>query len=76
MKRKKKQWLPKGWTEEDVRAIIDHYDNQTDEERWAEIEALRNAENITMVAVPTDRVPEVLDLLERKKKPAKKKKSA
>ena len=41
---KKKQNLPEGWTEERVRKVIAHYENQTDEERMAEIEAALAAE--------------------------------
>ena len=54
MKKTKKQKLPPGWTEEGIRKVAEYYDNQTEEEQWAEIEAARAEKNITMVAVPTD----------------------
>jgi hypothetical protein len=62
-----KQQFPPGWNEKRVRDVLGHYENQTEEEQAAEIEAARQAENITMVAVPTDLVPEVLDLIARKR---------
>ncbi len=59
------QKLPAGWSEAQIRSVIDHYENQTEDEQADEIEAALDAENITMMAVPTDRVPEVLALLAR-----------
>jgi hypothetical protein len=59
MNKKKKQKLPRGWSEKRIREVIDHYENQTDEEQHTEIEAALKAENITMMAVPTELVPEV-----------------
>lgn len=61
-----KQQTPPGWDEERVRQVLAHYETQTEDEQSAEIEAAREAEGITMMAVPTDRVPEVLALLSRK----------
>jgi hypothetical protein len=70
MKRTKKQKLPPGWTEERIRKLAEHYDSQTEEEQAAEIEAALQAENITMMAVPTELVPEVLTLIKRQKRTA------
>ena len=67
MKKTKKQELPRGWTEKRVRKLAEYYDNQTEDEQVAEIEAAWNADNVTMVAVPTELVPEVLRLLARKR---------
>jgi hypothetical protein len=55
-----------GWDEARVREVLAHYENQTEDEQFAEIEAAREAESITMMAVPTDLVPEVRALLARK----------
>ena len=66
----KKQKFPSGWNEKRVRAVIAHYENQTEEEQAAEIEAAIKAENITMVAVPTALVPKVLTLIQRRKQTA------
>jgi hypothetical protein len=36
-RRKIQQWFPAGWDEQRVRQVLAHYENQTDEERAAEI---------------------------------------
>lgn len=64
---KKKQKYPAGWDEKRVREVIDHYENQTDEEHLAEIEAAQKAENITMMAVPSDLVPKIRQLISKKR---------
>ena len=57
---------PPGWDEARVREVLAHYDNQTEDEQFAEIEAALQAEGITLMAVPTELVPEVRALLARK----------
>jgi len=66
----KKQTYPPGWNEKRVREVIEHYENQTEEEQAAEIEAALKAENTTLMAVPTDLVPKVLTLIKRHKRTA------
>lgn len=66
----KKQKYPPGWNEKRVRKVIAHYENQTEEEQAAEIEQVLEAENITLVAVPTPLVPKVLTLLKRGRRTA------
>ncbi len=39
------QNFPPGWDEERVRQVLAHYENQTEDEQLAEIEAAREAEN-------------------------------
>jgi hypothetical protein len=58
-----KQKFPPGWDEKRVQELIDHYENQTEDEEFADIEAAREAEDITMMAIPTDLVPEIRALL-------------
>ena len=65
----KKQRLPKGWTEDQIRKLAEHHDNLTDDEEVAEIEAALNDENQTMMMVPTELVPEIVKLI-NKKRPA------
>jgi hypothetical protein len=60
------QKFPPGWDEKRVRQVLAHYENQTEDEQFAEIEAAREAEGITMMAVPTELVPEVRALIARK----------
>ena len=49
----KKQKYPPGWNEKRVRALINHYDNQTEDEAVAEDEAAYRAAEYTMMSVPT-----------------------
>lgn len=65
MKRTKQQKLPTGWTEERIRKLAEHYDHQSEDEQAAEIEASLHADNITMMAVPTALVPQVLRIIHR-----------
>jgi hypothetical protein len=61
----KEQRLPKGWTEEEIRKLAEHHDNLTDDEEVFEIDAGLNAENLTVMVVPTELVPEVLKLINK-----------
>ena len=65
----KKQKYPPGWDEARVRKLAENYDNQTDEEAVAEIEAALKDENQTMMMVPTELVPEIVKPI-NKKRPA------
>ena len=53
------QKFPPGWDEERVREVLAHYESQSEDEQFAEIEAAREAEGTTMMAVPTELAPEV-----------------
>lgn len=46
--------------------MIAHYESQTEDEEFADIEAAREAEDITLMAIPNELVPEVRALLARK----------
>lgn len=61
-----KQSFPPGWDETRVRRVLAHYEDQTEDEQFAEIEAAREAEDVTVVVVPTELVPQVRALLARK----------
>lgn len=63
----KKQRLPRGWTEKQIRDLAAHHDRQTDEEQAAEIQAALSAENQTVMVVPTELVPEIQALIARKR---------
>ncbi len=69
MIKKKKQKYPAGWDEERVRKLAEHYDNQTEDEQVAEHEAAMRAEDQTVMVVPTELVPEIVKLI-NKKRPA------
>jgi hypothetical protein len=62
------QKFPPRWDEARVRRVIAHYENQSEDEQVAEIEAAREAEGVTWMAVPTELVPEVRALIARKQK--------
>ena len=62
----RKQKLPPGWNEKRLQELIAHYENQTEDEEFADIEAALEAEDITMMAIPTDLVPEIRALLARR----------
>jgi hypothetical protein len=61
------QRFPPGWDEQRVRDVIAHYEKQTEDEQFAEIEAAREEQDITMIAVPNDLAPEVRALIARKR---------
>lgn len=60
------QKFPPGWDEKRIQEVLAHYEGQTEDEQFAEIEAAREAEGTTLMAIPTELVPEVRALLARK----------
>lgn len=62
----KEQNYPPGWDERRVREVLAHYEDQTEDEQFAEIEAALEQGDITMMAVPTELAPEVRAMLARK----------
>lgn len=60
------QKFPSGWDEERVREVLSHYEDQSEDAQFAAIEAAREAEDVTMMAVPTDLAPEVRALIARR----------
>jgi hypothetical protein len=63
----KKDRLPKGWTDEQIRKLADHHDNLTEDEQAAEIDAAMNASDQTVMVVPTELVPEIIKLIDKKR---------
>jgi hypothetical protein len=61
------QRFPAGWDEERVRRVLEHYENQTEDEAVAEDEAAFEAEGQTVMVVPTDLVPEIRKLIARRR---------
>jgi predicted dinucleotide-binding enzyme len=59
----KKQKFPPGWDEKRVKELIAHYENQTEDEEFTDIEAAREDADITLMAIPTELVPKVRALL-------------
>jgi hypothetical protein len=69
MTKKGRQTYPTGWDEERIRKLAEHYDNQTEDEQVAEHEAAFRSKDQTVMVVPTELVPEILNLI-GKKRPA------
>lgn len=59
--------FPEGWDEQRVRDVLAQYESQTEDEQFAEIEAAHQSEQVTLIAIPTDLVPEVQALLARRR---------
>ncbi len=64
---KRKQKYPAGWDEKRIRKLAEHYDNQTEDEQVAEHEEAFRAKNQTIMVVPTELVPEIIKLINRKR---------
>ena len=64
---KKQAKFPPGWNQKRVQRVIDHYENQTEEEQAAEIEAAIEQEGFTIMAVPNDLVAKVRALIARRR---------
>lgn len=58
--------LPRGWDEQRVQSLLDHYESQTEDEAISEDEALFKWSGFTLMDVPVDLVPEVRTLIARK----------
>ncbi|RKU22253.1 hypothetical protein C6499_20130 [Candidatus Poribacteria bacterium] len=56
---------PPGWNEERVQSVIDYYENQTEDEAVAEAEAGFQNESVTLMEIPTELVPVVLELISK-----------
>lgn len=61
--------FPPGWDEERVRAVLEHYESQTEEEGVAEDEAAFEDEAHTVMLIPNDLVPAVRELLSGSSEP-------
>ena len=64
---KRKQKYPTGWDEKRIRKLAEHYDNQAEDEQVAEHEEAFRAKNQTIMVVPTELVPEIIKLINRKR---------
>ena len=57
--------FPPGWDEERVRRVLQHYEEQTEEEAVAEDEAAFEDQSQTNIEVPNELVPIIRELLAR-----------
>jgi hypothetical protein len=59
--------FPEGWDEERVRHVLEHYEEQSDEEAVAEDEAAYESTTHTAMDIPVDLVPQVRELLAKRR---------
>ena len=62
----KQSRFPEGWDGERVKRVLDHYENQTEDEAVAEDEAAWEDRSQSFVEVPNELVPAVRELLAKK----------
>ena len=68
--KKIKQEFPPGWNERKVRAVIQHYDQLTDDELAREIETAPEVRDETLISIPTELLPAVQKLIGRHQRSA------
>ena len=59
----KQNKFPPGWDEERVRRVLVHYEEQTEEEAFAEDEAAFEDRTQTVIEIPNELVPAVRELI-------------
>ncbi len=59
--------VPAGWDEARVRRLLEHYENQSDDEAMAEDAAAFESTTHTVMEVPVELVPEVRELLAKRR---------
>ena len=59
------QQFPEGWDEARVRRVLEHYEGQSDKDEAAEIADA--AEPTALIEVPVDLVPEVRELIAKRR---------
>ena len=69
-RRAAKQKFPRGWDEERVRRVIEHYDKIAEDDLVAEDEAAFSMPGETTISVPTELIPAVLKLIAKHQKSA------
>ena len=57
------QAMPKGWDAERVCRLLEHYENQSEDEAVAEDEAAYNQRTHSYIEVPVELVPAVRELI-------------
>ena len=63
----KQSKFPPGWGEKRVKAVIEHYEKQSEEEAVADDEAAFEAPNQTIMEIPSNLVPLVRELIAKNK---------
>ncbi len=55
--------LPEGWDEKKIQSVINHYENQTEEEEVLEDEEVSAGTNQTFIGVPHELVSKIRELI-------------
>ena len=63
----KRNRFPSGWNEARVRKVLEHYEEQAEEEAVAEDEASFQLRRQTVMVVPKRLVPEITRLIEKRR---------
>ncbi len=63
----KRNRFPSGWNEARVRRVLEHYEEQAEEEAVAEDEAAFQLRSQTVMVVPKRLVPEITRLIEKRR---------
>lgn len=66
MKKNDPNRYPKGWNRKKVEALIQYYENQSDEDAIAEAEAAYHRRQTSLIEVPIKLLPEVRRLIARR----------
>ncbi len=61
--RNERNRFPPGWDEARVQKVIDFYESQTEDEAFAEDEAVFSGEQHTLMEVPAELVPTIRELI-------------
>jgi hypothetical protein len=61
----REQRFPPGWDEQRVRRVLQHYEDQSEDETIAEDEAAFDTSDETVMKIPTELVPAVRELIAR-----------
>jgi len=64
----KQSKFPPGWDEQKVRRVLEHYEQQTDEQAVAEDETAFEESNQTVMEVPRELVPTIRELIAKHKR--------
>jgi hypothetical protein len=59
--------FPTGWDEARVRAVLEHYEQQSGDEAVAEDEAAYESTTHTVMEVPVELVPEIRELIAKRR---------
>jgi len=64
----KQSRFPVGWDEEKVRRVLEHYEQQSEEEAVAEDEAAGETPTQTLMEVPRELVPAIREMIAKQRK--------